>query len=142
MLQNFMDGKKKYSAFIITALATMIPLFVQDPEAQKTIMDYVPSVAAAAAGIFYIITQGKVDREKEHVKALNGNGGIVAPQKAVAPQPAQPQQQGQPAYQEPLPEPLDLKMFHERVLNDTAAKYSEQNPATVFYTAKDKGALT
>jgi hypothetical protein len=43
---------------------------------------------------------------------------------------------------EPEPEPLDLKLFHERVLNDTAAKYSEQNPATVFYTAKDKGGLT
>ena len=28
------------------------------------------------------------------------------------------------------------------MLNDTLAKYSEQNPATVFYTAKDKGGLT
>src|SRR4030042_1038765 len=35
MLQKFLDGKKKYSAFIITVLATMIPLFVQEPEAQS-----------------------------------------------------------------------------------------------------------
>jgi len=76
MLQKFLDGKKKYSAFIITLLATMVPLFVQEPEAQKTILDMVPSVAAALAGVFYIITQGKIDKEKEQVKALaNGNGG-------------------------------------------------------------------
>src|SRR4030042_682550 len=65
MLQRFLDGKKKYSAFIVTVLATMIPLFIQEPEAQKTILDMVPSAAAALAGIFYIVTQGKVDREKE-----------------------------------------------------------------------------
>jgi len=74
MLQKFMDGKKKYSAFIITVLATMIPLFITESEAQQTFMDMVPSVAAALAGIFYIITQGKIDKEKEVAKAVNGNG--------------------------------------------------------------------
>ena len=121
----------------------MIPLFIQDPEAQKTIMDYVPSVAAALAGIFYIVTQGNVDKEKEKAKAvLAANGGPTGTHTVAQAQPAQPQQQSQPAYQETLPEPLDLKLFHERVLSDTLARHSEQNPATVFYTAKDKGGLT
>jgi len=144
MIQKFLDGKKKYSAFIITILATMIPLFIQDPEAQKTIMDYVPSVAAVLAGIFYILTQGGIDKEKEKAKAAvaNGNGGVVTTQEPAPAQPAATQQEIQPAKTEPAPEPLDLKLFHERVLNDTAAKYSEQNPATVFYTARDKGGLT
>jgi hypothetical protein len=147
MLQKFMDGKKKYSAFIITALATMIPLFIQDPEAQKTIMDFVPSLAAAIAGIFYIVTQGNIDKEKEKTKAAlatNGaaNGTTTSAQTAVEAQLAPPQQQIQPVQAGPPPEPLDLKLFHERVLSDTAAKYSEQNAATVFYTARDKGGLT
>ena len=143
MLQKFMDGKKKYSAFIITVLATMIPLFVQDPEAQKTIMDFVPSVAAAIAGIFYIVTQGNIDKEKEKTQtALATNGTTTSTQTVAQAQPAQPQQQIQPVKTEPPPEPLDLKLFHERVLNDVAAKYSEQNAATVFYTARDKGGLT
>ena len=143
MLQNFMDGKKKYSAFIITALATMIPLFIQDPEAQKTIMDFVPSVAAALAGIFYIVIQGNVDKEKEKAKAvMYANGTATSTQAVAQAQPAQPQALEQPV-QAVLPaEPLDLKLFHERVLSDTLARHSEQNPATVFYTAKDKGGLT
>jgi hypothetical protein len=139
MLQKFMDGKKKYSAFIITVLATMIPLFIQDPEAQKTIMDFVPSVAAALAGIFYIVTQGNIDKETEKAKtALATNGTATSTQTSTQAPPAAAQPQIQPAQAEPL----DLKLFHERVLNDTAAKYSEQNPATVFSTAKDKGSVT
>src|SRR4030042_1985295 len=126
MLQKFMDGKKKYSAFIITALATMIPLFIQDPEAQKTVMDFVPSVAAALAGIFYIVTQGNVDKEKEKAKAaLATNGTATSTQPITQAQPAAAQQQIQPAYQEPTPEPLDLKLFHERVLSDTLARHTE-----------------
>jgi hypothetical protein len=139
MLQKFMDGKKKYSAFIITVLATMIPLFIQDPEAQKTIMDFVPSVAAALAGIFYIVTQGNIDKETEKAKtALATNGTATSTQTSTQAPPAAAQPQIQPAQAEPL----DLKLFHERVLNDTAAKYTEQNPATVFNTAKDKGSVT
>jgi hypothetical protein len=149
MLQKFLDGKKKYSAFIITALATMIPMFIQDPEAQKTIMDFVPSVAAAIAGIFYIVTQGNIDKEKEKAKAALTANGTATTQAVAETQPAQPQQQTQPtaAYQ-PIStnlnqsQPLDIKLFHERVLNDVAAKYNEVNPATVFYTARDKGGLT
>ncbi len=143
MLQKFMDGKKKYSAFIITALATMIPLFIQDPEAQKTIMDFVPSVAAAIAGIFYIVTQGNIDKEKEKAKAaLATNGTVTSTQTVAEAQPTQQTQQTQATLQTQVSEPLDLKLFHERVLNDVAAKYTEQNAATVFYTARDKGGLT
>ena len=143
MLQKFLDGKKKYSAFIITALATMIPLFIQDPEAQKTIMDFVPSVAAAIAGIFYIVTQGNVDKEKEKAKAAVATNGAATSTQTItqAPQ-AAVQQQIQPVKAEPPAEPLDLKLFHERVLSDVAAKYTEVNAATVFYTARDKGGLT
>jgi hypothetical protein len=141
MIQKFLDGKKKYSAFIITVLATMIPLFIQDPETQKTIMDYVPSIAAAMAGIFYIVTQGKIDKEKEVAKAVaNGNGRDIITQEAAQAQPAQPQAQSQPVAA--LPTPFDPKAFHEDVLSTVKATYTEVNQCTIFYKARDKGSVT
>ena len=140
MLQKFLDGKKKYSAFIVTVLATMIPLFIQEPEAQKTILDMVPSAAAALAGIFYIVTQGKVDREKEAVKALNGNGAAVATQTLTQATPAQAQAQSQSVVEQTTP--FDPKAFHEDVMANVQATYKETNAATIFYKARDKGQVT
>jgi hypothetical protein len=136
MLQKFLDGKKKYSAFIITVLATMVPLFIQEPEAQKTILDMVPSVAAALAGVFYIVTQGKIDKEKEQVRALAN----ITVQQAVEAQPAQSQPQSQPVVEPPTP--FDPKSFHEDVLANVEATYTELNPCTIFYKARDKGQVT
>jgi hypothetical protein len=152
MLQKFLDGKKKYSAFIITALVTIIPLLIQEPEAQKTFMDMVPSLAAALAGIFYIVTQGGIDKEKDKAKAAtatNGSNGSTATtsiENVVMEQPVEAQAIIQPANGaaavEPPAEPFDAKAFHERVLNDASLKYSESNPTTIFYEARDKGGLT
>jgi len=146
MLQKFLDGKKKYSAFIITVLATLIPLFVTEPEAQKTLMDMVPSVAVAVAGIFYLITQGGVDKEKEKAKAAVaqaeaamadksaafGTPNGVAAQPAAAPQLA-PEQ---------IPIPFDPKAFHQTVLDSVKETYTEVNSCTIFYKARDKGSVT
>jgi len=143
MLQRFLDGKKKYSALIFTLLAAVVPVFIQEPGAQTEIMDLVPSVAAVLAGIFYIITQGSIDKEK--VKATNGTTTtqtIVQPQPAPSQQEIQPIVETQPFSTNLNQSPLDIKLFHERVLNDTAARYTEQNPATVFSEAKDKGSVT
>ena len=140
MLQKFLDGKKKYSAYIITVLGTLVPLLIQDPEAQKTFMDMVPSVAVLLAGIFYIITEGSLDKEREKAKAVSGNGVAVTAQQPVEAQPAQaqPQTQVQP---EP-PTPFDPKTFHEDVLANVEATYTELNPCTIFYKARDKGQVT
>jgi hypothetical protein len=143
MLQQFMDGKKKYSAFIITILATMIPLFIQDPEAQKTIMDYVPSIAAALAGIFYILTQGGIDKETEKAKTATAQATLVTAngtQNGTYAQPAQPQAQSQPVAE--LPTPFDPKAFHEDVMATVKATYTEVNQCTLFYKARDKGSVT
>jgi len=143
MIQKFLDGKKKYSAFIITILATMIPLFIQDPETQKTIMDYVPSIAAALAGIIYIVTQAGVDKETEKAKTATAQVALVTAngtQNGGYAQPAQPQQQSQPVAE--LPTPFDPKAFHEDVLATVKATYTEVNQCTIFYKARDKGSVT
>jgi hypothetical protein len=38
--------------------------------------------------------------------------------------------------------PLDVAAFHEAVLRDVGPKYKEVNPCTIFYEARDKGAVT
>jgi len=146
MLQKFLDGNKKYSAFIITILATLIPLFVQDPEAQKTFMDMVPSVAVLIAGIFYLVTQGGVDKEKAKTEAVVAQAeaamadrsaafgtpnGVAAQPAAVAQQPI-----------EPTPIPFDPKAFHEGVMATVKETYTEVNACTIFYKARDKGSVT
>jgi len=150
MLQKFLDGKKKYSAFIITVLATIIPLFVQEPEAQQTFMDMVPSVAAAAAGIFYILTQGKIDAEKEKVKVIDASSSVAsdtttqsAPVAAQRGEVAPEAQSNQPGQEVALPTaPFDPKVFHEGVMATVKETYTEINPCTIFYKARDKGAVT
>lgn len=145
MLQQFLEGKKKYSAFIITVLATMIPLLVSEPEAQKTLMDFIPSVAAALAGAVYIITQGRLDQTKEQQKTTQPTGAQATGAAAAAPTSALP---AEPAASQPTadsftqPEPIDLKAFHETVLSSVIGIYTESNAATIFYTARDKGRIT
>jgi hypothetical protein len=146
MLQKFLDGKKKYSAFIITVLATLIPLFVQSPEAQKTVMDMVPSVAAAAAGIFYLLTQGGVDKEKEKAKGTVAQAEAAMADKSAAfgtpnGSAAQPAAAPQPVI-EPTPIPFDPKAFHEGVMATVKETYTEVNACTIFYKARDKGSVT
>jgi hypothetical protein len=141
MLQKFMDGKKKYSAFIITILATMIPLFVQDPEVQKTVLDMVPSAAAFLAGVIYIISEASLDKKREDTKiSANGNGGTVAATQVIEAPAAQPQAQSQSVVEQPTP--FDPKAFHEDVLAKVKATYTEVNQCTIFYKARDKGSVT
>jgi len=143
MLQKFLDGKKKYSAFIITILATIIPLFVQEPEAQKTFMDMVPSLAAAAAGVFYILTQGKIDAQKEEAKSAQAEAAMVANNALTSSAQETQQIQASPEAQEtPGTAVFDPKAFHEGVMATVKATYTEANPCTIFYKARDKGAVT
>jgi hypothetical protein len=143
MLQKFLDGKKKYSAFIITILATVIPLLIQEPEAQKTFMDMVPSLAAVAAGVFYILTQGKIDAEKEKARTAEAQAAVVsngAPTHSIQ-EAAQTQetQSTQVIVEIPV---FDPKAFHESVMATVKETYTEVNPCTIFYKARDKGSVT
>jgi hypothetical protein len=148
MLQKFLDGKKKYSAFIITVLAAVIPLLIQEPEAQQTFMNMVPSVAAAAAGIFYILTQGKIDAEKEKAKTAGAQANVVLNSAAAQPASATPAPETQETQETPATQvtldvvPFDPKAFHESVMATVKETYTEVNPCTIFYKARDKGAVT
>ena len=150
MLNRFLSGKKKYSVFIATFLVAVLQMFVVDPETQKELMDFVPTLAMMLSGIVYLVVEGRIDAQREKTNTVQAQAAVAMANGTIngtQAQPAQPQQEIQPttASQPQIPkppEPLDIKLFHERVLNDTAAKYSEQNPATVFFEARDKGSVT
>jgi len=146
MIQKFLDGKKKYSAFIITVLATLVPLFIQEPEAQNVFMEMVPSVATAIAGIFYILTQGKIDMEKEKVKTTDAQAAIVTNSSSASAHEAAVDTQQAQSGQEILPTieitAFDPKAFHESVMASVKETYTEVNPCTIYYKARDKGAVT
>lgn len=145
MIQKFLDGKKKYSALIITLAAAVIPILVQDPEAQKTVLDLVPSLAAVITGVFYIITQGKIDDDKVKAQAANGQAATVQAAQATAEQAAKVAETVTSAIQTPPAEPeveFDVKSFHQTVLDTVKSIYTEENPATIFYRARDLGDST
>lgn len=146
MIQKFLEGKKKYSAFIITILVALIPVLIPEPEAQKTFMDLIPTLAALVAGVVYIVTEGGIDKEKQKAATaaaqanfINGSAAAGAP---AAPAPAQPPAAAAQPMVEPTPIPFDPKAFHESVLATVKETYTEVNPCTIFYKARDKGAVT
>jgi hypothetical protein len=141
MLQKFLDGKKKYSAFIVTVLATLVPLFIQEPEAQQTFMSMVPSLAVAVAGVFYILTQGKIDTERERAKVTEAQTAIIsAGAAATSAQETPITQETQETVSAPVA--FDPKGFHEDVMATVKETYTEVNPCTIFYKARDKGSVT
>jgi hypothetical protein len=148
MLNRFLSGKKKYSVFIATFLVAVLQMFVGDPETQKELTDFVPTLAMMLSGIVYLVVEGRLDGQRAEAEALKKLYEPNELKKFKQAQPAQLHQEIQPIATQPTQqtlqtqETLDIKLFHERVLNDTAAKYSEQNPATVFSEAKDKGSVT
>jgi len=149
MLNKFLSGKKKYSVFIATFLVAVLQTFVGDPETQNELMDFVPTLAMMLSGVVYLIVEGIIDAQREKTNTAQAQAAVGIAKRGLAP-PAQPQQEFTPiAASQPIStsnfnqsQALDIKLFHERVLNDTGAKYTELNPATVFSEAKDKGSVT
>ncbi|MBM4447515.1 MAG: hypothetical protein FJ023_09295 [Chloroflexi bacterium] len=149
MLNKFLVGKKKYSVFITTAIIALLDIFGVRPDMQNELMEFIPMVAMVLSGIIYLIMEGTRDiqREKTNTAAVQAQAGVVMangvniPRNIAVAQPAQSQPEIQPIDQL-SPEPFDVKTFHERVLNDTDLRYTEVNPATLYYMAKDKGRVT
>lgn len=150
MINKFLAGKKKYSVFITTLLVSAIQLFVVDPGQQRELGDMVPMMAMVLSGIVYLVVEGTRDiqREKtntEYYKALNL--GVVSTEPpnhteiGIAPHKSSP---GEPTSQpqKTPPEKFDVAGFHENIMSSVKATYTEVNPATVYYQARDKGMLT
>jgi hypothetical protein len=76
--------------------------------------------------------KGQVPVETPPLAETNGTTSTT-PAQAVAAEEAKPL--------EPVA-PLDVAAFHEAVLKDVGPSYTEVNPCTIFYEARDKGLVT
>ena len=98
MNETPLDGYKKISVTVLSALLSVILLFVKDPVHAQTLEQFWAGVLTplvpAIIGIIYTAVQGNIDKEKVKVSAGNGTasgavaGGGIA--EAVPVQPVQP----------------------------------------------------
>lgn len=148
-LNNFMAGKKKYSAAVILPIViAIINVFVTDPEAQTSIVglvqEFLPTVIALVGGVAYTVVEGVNDNSKIKNSAVIAQGnGTVAAQPVTASQPSQVQ--AQPAVSaalDPAPQPWDIQAFDELIKKKVTATYGVQTPATELYQAMNTGADT
>ena len=146
MINNFLAGKKKYSAFLLPILVAIVQVFRLDPETSRVIMDYLPTIAALLSGIAYIIVEGINDQAK-----IVGSAAIAEAQAASAPPidnsvasasggqaaasaPAATTQQTQVTQQTFNAEEFD-KLVEEKAKRD----YLEANDITRYFAAQDLG---
>jgi hypothetical protein len=149
MINKFLAGKKKYSVFITTLLVAVVQMFVNDPGQAQELGDMIPMLAMVLSGIVYLIVEGMRDIQKEKTstefyKAQN-SGFVTSPsnstQNDVSAQLASSSTPtAQPA--DPPAESFDIEAFHKEVILIVKPKYTEVNPATIYYEARDKGTVT
>lgn len=145
MLQNWLDGKKKYSAFIITIAAAILESLNLSPELQAEITAYIPMLATIASGIAYIIIQGRIDNSKTVANSTNGSATAAAvatvipttqtsAPSAVA---AASTTVAQPAAAAAVP--FNAEEFDKLVEEKAKTDYLEANDITRYFAAQDLG---
>jgi hypothetical protein len=133
-----LDGKKKFIATMVSIGASLVGLFLA-PENVEPATQALAVGGPLVLGFLYDWFQSRHDVKKKEVEAKREDRFMVETQ-------AQAQAAiSQPPQLETLNsrlETFDVEAFHAQVLEDTPKRYTEVNPATTFYQAKDKGQVT
>jgi hypothetical protein len=152
-LNNFMTGKKKYSAsVIIPIIITIINLVISDPEQQNTlaglVQEFMPTLIALVGGVVFTIVEGINDNTKiKNAALVQASNGLVAPAYPVTTQQTQESNQASgnsavPAavavVAAPVP-PWDMQAFDARVKERAPITYGASNPSTELYQALAEG---
>ena len=155
-LNNFMAGKKKYSASVILPIIiAIIQIMVTNTETQASLIglaqEFLPTLIALVGGIGYTIVEGINDNTRLKNSASNGvvNGSLPA-QALNTSQPAQVNSQQttsdeRPATStvlEPAPQLWDVQAFDEQVKKKAPITYGVLNESTELYQAMNSGADT
>jgi hypothetical protein len=149
VLNNFMAGKKKYSASVILPIIiAIIQVMVQDQTTASTLVElaqeFLPTIIALVGGIGYTIVEGINDNARLKNSASNGavNGSVPA-QPLNTSQPAQVNgQQTTSTVLESAPYPWDVQAFDEQVKKKAPITYGVLNESTELYQAMNSGADT
>jgi hypothetical protein len=136
-----LDGKKKFIATLVSIAASLVGLFMA-PENTEPATQAIAVAGPLVLGFLYDWLQSRHDVKKKEVELKREEVVLVEAQAAAAAQATQTQPVGLPTADYRLPTTFNVEDFHTQVLADTPAKYTELNPATTFYQAKDKGQVT
>jgi hypothetical protein len=58
MINKFLEGKKKYSTFIITILVAIVNMVVADDATRQELTTYIPTAAIMMSGLAYLLIEG------------------------------------------------------------------------------------
>lgn len=148
MLQQWLDGKKKYSAFIITMLVTLLEAFKLSPETTAEISTYIPMLGTLISGVAYIIVQGIIDN-KQAVPATATQTAtkiIDALPTQFTPAPTDQTQATSQAVAQLPPAaaaiPFNAEEFDQLVEEKAKRDYLEANDITRYFAAQDLGNTT
>lgn len=155
-LNNFMVGKKKYSASVILPIViAIIQVMTADSDKAQTLIalaqEFLPTLIALVGGVSYTIMEGIND----NAKIKNSNGSAVV-NGLVSGQTTQPAQvtNGQaaepaaattvsPSVQIQTPAPTwNVKAFDDKVKQKAAQTYGVLNPSTELFQALAEGQAT
>ncbi len=147
-LNNFMVGKKKYSAsVIIPIVVTLINVFVSNPETQNTlsglVQEFMPTLIALVGGI-NDNTKIKNSTGNQAANALVAPGYLMPAQQQASSQAVAASQPAvaasQPAVVAAAPAPAwDVQAFDARVKERAPLTYGAANPSTELYQALAEG---
>jgi hypothetical protein len=136
------DGYKKYSALLITIATTLVTFFITSAEEAAVWQQLLATGITAASGIAYLIVQGRIDAKKVTAATLPTATTATAPTAiaaVAASTPTQPTAAAETTAPAELDIDFDVKSFHQAVLDTVKIKYTEVNPSTIFYRARDLG---
>ena len=128
------DGKKKFTATLVSIAASLVGLFFT-PETAEPLVQCIAVAGPLVLGFLYDWFQSRHDVKKKEVEFKQAEVSLAQVQNGNA-------QQGQPTidYRQPtIVTPFDPEAFHTEVLAEVEKRYSEVNPATIYYMARDKG---
>lgn len=157
MINNFLAGKKKYSAFLLPILVAIVQAFQLDPETSKQIMDYLPTITALLSGIAFIIVEGINDQAKivgsaatATAQASNGiaattttappiENSVAAQKQAATQSTASASDQAKPADDPRTAISFNAEEFDAKVEDRAKQSYLEANDITRYFAAADLG---
>lgn len=126
------DGKKKFTATLVSIAASLIGLFCT-PETAEPLTHTVAVAGPLVLGLLYDWFQSRHDIKKKEAEIKQAEVSLTQVQNGQA---LAALQQAQPAA--PV-KPFDPEAFHTEVLAEVEKRYTEVNPATIYYMARDKG---
>lgn len=129
------DGKKKFTATMVSIAASLVGLFFT-PESAAPITQTIAVAGPLILGFLYDWFQSRQDIKTKEAEIKQAEVSLVKAQNEI-PQPT-PQPPPPPAV--PVI-PFDPETFHTDVLEEVQKRYTEVNPATIFYLSRDKGMI-